>query len=264
MELDINKFCLFVGYARSGSSAVGSIIDAHPNAIISHEVNILTPILRKGWEKDKVFSAIIKRSSKLNKKGRWSGGVKGEVYKHVIEGQIKNKNSIINVIGDKKSDKTTRTLRSKANTDINKRRDKIKRKIDMVQEVTTLPCMFIHVIRNPYDMISAQIQSSKSFNFTHFRQSVKTMSIMKEMYPSQWIDIYHDDLIKEPRKEVCRIIDFLGLKQDEKHIEASVKHLNFTPTQRRLEIDWNKSLKKKIKGKIIKDFEFFNRYSFKY
>jgi len=43
-EADFSKlrnFVLFVGYPRSGHSLVGSLIDAHPHAIIAHEVKIL-------------------------------------------------------------------------------------------------------------------------------------------------------------------------------------------------------------------------------
>ena len=33
----VEKFVFFVGYARSGSSIVGSMVDAHPNMIIANE-----------------------------------------------------------------------------------------------------------------------------------------------------------------------------------------------------------------------------------
>jgi hypothetical protein len=34
----VRTFVLFVGYPRSGHSLIGSIMDAHPNIIIAHEV----------------------------------------------------------------------------------------------------------------------------------------------------------------------------------------------------------------------------------
>lgn len=37
----IHTFVLFVGYPRSGHSLIGSIMDAHPNVIIAHEVKQL-------------------------------------------------------------------------------------------------------------------------------------------------------------------------------------------------------------------------------
>ena len=37
---EVKFFILFIGYARSGSTLMGSILDAHPNAIISNEYAI--------------------------------------------------------------------------------------------------------------------------------------------------------------------------------------------------------------------------------
>jgi hypothetical protein len=37
----VRSFCLFIGYPRSGHSLVGSLLDAHPDIAIAHEVNVL-------------------------------------------------------------------------------------------------------------------------------------------------------------------------------------------------------------------------------
>ena len=37
----LERFCLFVGYPRSGHSLVGSLLDAHPDIAISHELHVL-------------------------------------------------------------------------------------------------------------------------------------------------------------------------------------------------------------------------------
>ena len=39
----VKKYVLFIGHARSGHSIVGSLLDAHPEVIISHEFG-------SGWE----------------------------------------------------------------------------------------------------------------------------------------------------------------------------------------------------------------------
>ena len=37
---DLQAFCLFMGYTRSGHSLVGACLDAHPEAAIAHEGKI--------------------------------------------------------------------------------------------------------------------------------------------------------------------------------------------------------------------------------
>ena len=35
----LKYYCMFIGYPSSGHSVVGAFIDAHRNAIVSHELN---------------------------------------------------------------------------------------------------------------------------------------------------------------------------------------------------------------------------------
>ena len=37
----IGSFLMFVGHPRSGHSLVGALIDAHPNAVVAHELDAL-------------------------------------------------------------------------------------------------------------------------------------------------------------------------------------------------------------------------------
>ena len=37
----VQACCLFIGYARSGHSLVGSFLNAHRHAVIAHELNLL-------------------------------------------------------------------------------------------------------------------------------------------------------------------------------------------------------------------------------
>jgi hypothetical protein len=45
---NVRTFILFVGYPRSGHSLIGSIMDAHPNVIIAHEVRLCLQTLLAG------------------------------------------------------------------------------------------------------------------------------------------------------------------------------------------------------------------------
>src|SRR4029079_16080765 len=37
----VERFCMFIGHARSGHSIVGAALDAHPNIVTAHEANAL-------------------------------------------------------------------------------------------------------------------------------------------------------------------------------------------------------------------------------
>ena len=48
----VEKYCMFIGYPRSGHSLIGALLDAHPNIIIAHELNDLRYFAR-GFSKRK-------------------------------------------------------------------------------------------------------------------------------------------------------------------------------------------------------------------
>jgi len=37
----VRTYVMFVGYPRSGHSLIGSLLDAHPNVVIAHEMDAL-------------------------------------------------------------------------------------------------------------------------------------------------------------------------------------------------------------------------------
>lgn len=261
MIMKPHTFCLFIGHARTGSSAVGSIVDAHPNALISHELGILLRLKHKNLVKDKAFKKMIVSNNRLNDKGRWSEGATGEIYRHKIAGQRKNNDSIIYVIGDKKAGGNSRGLSSRPRTYLRARRERIKRVISRLEDRMETECKFIHVIRNPYDIVAAQILSNENFNFQTIYNEAFTCKLVKNLYPDRWLDVYHEDLIKEPALNVSKLTSFLGLEEDANHLKASIEYLNFSPTNRKDQIKWEDELKIKIQKKLIGRFSCFNRYA---
>ena len=46
----VNSFVQFLSFPRSGHSLIGSLLDAHPNAIVSHELDAMG-LVHKGFSK---------------------------------------------------------------------------------------------------------------------------------------------------------------------------------------------------------------------
>lgn len=65
----LERFCLFIGYPRSGHSLVGSLVDAHENAVISHELDSIL-YLNYGFGKERLLSLILDNSKKYAREGR--------------------------------------------------------------------------------------------------------------------------------------------------------------------------------------------------
>ena len=94
-------FCFFIGYGRSGHSLIGSLLDAHPKIVISHEQHILS-YLKIGFSQYQLYWLMIRNSKNFKKKGRRWGK-----YSYHIPGSWQGRFKDIKVIGDKKGGATT-------------------------------------------------------------------------------------------------------------------------------------------------------------
>jgi len=106
---EIERYAMFVGYPRSGHTLVGSLLDAHPDMVISHELDALR-YLRAGFSRDQIFSLILHKDKVFTGKGReWTG------YDYAVEGLWQGKYRTLKVIGDKKGGGSSRHLQAKPN-----------------------------------------------------------------------------------------------------------------------------------------------------
>jgi hypothetical protein len=137
----LQNFVLFLGYPRSGHSLIGSIIDAHPNAVVSNELDALS-FIEQNYSRIQLFYLIRENTVKLGKKGRNNSG-----YDYVIPNQWQGRHKAIQLIGDKRGGASSRRLHELQSLTLLKK----------TKEVTQLPLKIIHVVRNPFDNITTMV-----------------------------------------------------------------------------------------------------------
>lgn len=79
-------FVLFIGYARSGSTLTGSILDAHPNVIIANEYGIAEKFFtfkRQQQNRKYIFNKLLNKSIKEVEEGQRSPNFNGLFNYHV-------------------------------------------------------------------------------------------------------------------------------------------------------------------------------------
>ncbi|MCI0710673.1 MAG: hypothetical protein L0154_10980, partial [Chloroflexi bacterium] len=144
---DVNTFVIFIGYPRSGHSLVGSLLDAHPNAIISHELHALKR-LHRGYSQEQLFYLIYQNSRDNARKGREETG-----YSYLVPGQWQGKYTQLKIIGDKKGGKTAELLAA------------YPQMLNELFRTIKHPIKFIHVLRNPFDNITSMILRGEDTRF---------------------------------------------------------------------------------------------------
>ena len=249
----LQYYCMFVGYPRSGHSLVGSILDAHPNCIISHELDALG-ILNEMRSRKQLFEQIELNSAKYAREGRkWTG------YTYDIEGQWQGRLKEIKIIGDKKGGSSTDHF------------DADSQVIDRLEEFVKLPILIIHVIRNPFDVISTrflkgenppQLKGEELLNeiiLSHIRmtEAIGRLRNTREMF-----DLRSEDLKSDPRLTLNHLLKFLNLDVLDDFLDASVSIIDTKESRTRKKVNWLDYQVSKIED-LICQHDFLEGYTFK-
>lgn len=262
---NISTYCMFVGYPRSGHSLVGSLLDAHPDIIIAHELDALD-YFRQGFSRQQVYHLILENSHQFATAGRkWSG------YSYEVPNQWQGKFRNLQIIGDKKGGKTTRDIGLNPQL------------LHSIKEKINVPIKFIHVTRNPYDNISkirhknkelmrlvAQKQGRKadqdidslSAAIRAYFFLCETVQFMeKEVDKNNWLDIRQESLIADPIGVLRKLCAFLDVEPKEDYLQDCAQIIFTSPHKARHQSNWNQELIELVRNEM-KRFEFLTGYSF--
>ena len=291
----IRKFVFFIGSDRSGSSIVGSLMDAHPHVVIANEWHFPhldnAPPLDKppllGLKRD-LFNTLYSRSicdvseDRASSSKGYSLRVKG-----LWQGRYKD---YIDVIGDKCSKNTTRSyLGSKGEFVENYK--KLKKSFG-------IPIQAIHTVRNTFDVVAtgAVIKHNDHATFrnlkhifssdsgkeapTTLEKFSKSHSVDEEIEyvfdsidatqkltdgvfgRENVLDVHNCDLVDDPRGTMSRIFDFLEVDTTEYYLDVCAEKVFKSESRSRNMVVWTPEQIKTVEARM-KKYDVLSRYSFK-
>ena len=147
---DVERFCLFMGYTRSGHSLVGTVLDAHPEAVIAHEGKIfvaeegqsitgrLRPVNRR-----RLFKYLIERSARQAGEGHRGFRRDQSAPSNLIPGGCHGRYTTLRVIGTKRGQEPPMAW------------ERNPQVFDELARLTKAEVRLIHVYRNPWDNIAS-------------------------------------------------------------------------------------------------------------
>ena len=220
---DFKSFCLIIGNSRSGSTILGSIVDAHPNAIVANET-MASQVFWRGLSRSDILGEIIDNSSANYRSGRQS-----EEYQYQI-GAAPDSKSAVRVYGDKIWNPATLLLHGDYNL------------ISSLENKLEANVILIASIRNPFDTIATMHKRSKApiedrirWFFMHCDALA---AIEAKMTKSDFLISYHEQLIDSPYEEISRISRALRLPVDPLHFKNVDRFLYKRPSNSRVSIEW--------------------------
>jgi len=200
---EIETFVFFIGYPRSGHTLIGSLMDAHPEMVIAHELRALNYFVN-GDSNDQIFTKILKNSENFTKNGRkWMG------YDYKVPGQWQGRFQRIKVIGDKSGGQSSRLLRQ----------DQCTGFIQSMEQRLQKQVKILHIIRNPFDNISTMVfrthlrnnkpmdESLLKLKIRHYFEMVESNFQLVLLKKEAVLNIRLEEFIKSPKimlKDICR------------------------------------------------------------
>ena len=229
---DVQTYCMFVGYPKSGHSLVGSLLDAHPNAIIANELDALKYV-QAGFSKRQIYQLLLENSRKHAESGReWN------TYSYEVPGQWQGRFDKLRVIGDKKGGKSTARLRS--NPEL----------LQRLQDTVGVGIKFVHVIRNPYDNISTMLRDNigngvtagrnrgLSYSIEKYFSGCATVRDLKERTTdADMFDVRHESFVEDPARHLGDLCRFLGLEYSDDYLKDCASIIFRSPSKSRHKVE---------------------------
>lgn len=242
---EVETYCMFIGYGRSGHSLVGSLLDSHPEAAIAHELDAMR-YFQAGFGRDQVYALILDNERQLAERGRSTG-----VYNYAVPDQWQGRFQRLRVIGDKKGGRST--FRMLGNPGL----------VSRVRRAVGVPIRFIHVARNPYDNITTMrlgntLEDTIDRYFTLCQGVAETKRLAGE---GEVLDLHHEAFLAEPKATLRQLCHFVGLEADEAYLDACASILYTSANKTRSKAPWTPELISAVEKRMA-GFSFLDGYSF--
>lgn len=244
---EVGAYVMFVGYPRSGHSIVGSLLDAHPQVIIAHELNALK-FVEAGCTREELYWLLLHNSRQFAEHGRQWGD-----YSYEVPGQWQGRFSALRVIGDKKGGSSSMLLARHPEL------------LERVRRLLPERLRIIHVTRNPYDNIATMARKDtrdlgKAIDL-YFRLCKVNAGVAASVGADSVLHVRHEDLIADAARELRRLCAFLGVEPAHDYLAACARIVSPAAHRSRDGAEWPAAARARIEAGIAQ-FDFLSGYSF--
>jgi hypothetical protein len=237
-------FVLIVGNARSGSTLLGGVLDGHPHAVVANESSSSYNLWRNLTKPD-ILRDVYDNASQMAAERRLSEG-----YRYQIGGSTASKDRVL-VIGDKVWNPSLLLLHGDPGL------------LPSLEKRLGMPVKLVYAVRNPFDAIAtmhrrsgAPIADRIRWYFMHCDAAA---AVAHRLPPERFLESHHADLLAAPENELARLVDFVGLKWDESHLEAVRQMIFPKPRRTAVEVAWRSEEIAEIVRRTS-EFPFLHRY----
>lgn len=249
---NVGTFCFFVGHNKSGSSMLSGLLDAHPNVVLSDEVDVLQYV-EAGCTREQIFHLIHKGAAAEARKGRITAR-RLEPYSYSVPGQWQGTAEAPVVVGDSTTGTSTRRLG---------RRPQLL--AETASTMNDVGVKLVHVIRNPFDPISVMmVRGGRSFqnSIDHYFTSCAVLADIQHLAGAGGLlPVRYEDFVVDPTARLAEVCGFLGVDADSEYLRACAQIIKPAPERSRHMVEWT-SRWIDVVHQRLSTFDFLKGYSY--
>ncbi len=245
----LEKVVVFIGYPRSGHSLIGSLLDAHSEVVLAHELDLFRYVEAR-FSREALTALLVDSSRRFTARGReWTG------YSYAVPGSAQGSYETLRVLGDKMGGSTT--LRLGAAPEL----------LDRLRDTFEVPVKVLHIVRNPFDNIATltrreQVGPTLDANLAHYRRLCEINADLSDRIPAEdHLELRHETLLKSPRETLRRLVEHIGRVADEDFLDRTTALVSPSPHRSRERIQWSAEARAAVEA-MIEQFRFLRGYRF--
>jgi hypothetical protein len=220
----VGSFLLFVGHPRSGHSLVGALLDAHPQMVVSHELDALKYV-ELGYRRDQLLTLVIEHARANAAAGRRESG-----YSYAVPGQWQGRWRDLRVVGDKRGRMTTDRLAARPEL------------IDDLAATVGVPVRVVQVVRNPWDNVATMFTRGTApieDQAQRYRELSGTVDVLAARLGEGGVHrMYHEDLVARAPAALRGLCDHLGVPAPDDWLAACDGVVFPSPRRTRDSVTW--------------------------
>ena len=249
---DVKHFVFFIGYPHSGSSLIGSLLNCHPEAVISHETDILR-FVRPGITRQQLFALVLDGDRRFAAVGRrWMHidydfpGTHQGTYEHLL------------VVGDKMAHRSS--LRIEADPTV----------LERLRRVVGVPIRVLYLTRNPFDNIASlaapslvrRPNASLSKAFERYRRFADAVyDVIPRLEPDELLHLSYESVSADPARRMSEICQFIGVSATDSFLETCTSAIRPGASRSRERITWPPEERQRVE-ELIATHPTLDHYTF--
>ena len=244
---ELEHFGFFIGYARSGHTLVATLLNAHPEVVIAHELDAVR-FVRHGFRRGQLFSLLLQRDQQFGEIGRtWSG------YRYQVPDQFQGRYERLRVIGDKRARASALQIAQRPDL------------LDRVRRVVRVPIRVVHVTRNPFDNIATEARRhnmSLPQATSWYEQICRAVRTVRGLLdPAELVDLRYEDFVGDPEPALAALCRFVGVEARASYLEACASIVWPSTNRSRDSIEWSASERRGVE-RLIETYDVLQSYTF--